>query len=100
MEKLDICKLVYAVRIQSSAKFYNEKRTQQSNKKLLFQFNGIEFRYFCRQMTSNLEGETLPVDPDGNLTYTNLQPIPSTAWRPNGTQGGCFGLGPGENISV
>ena len=77
-----------------------KKRTQQSNKKLLFQFNGIEFRYFCRQMTSNLEGETLPVDPDGNLTYTNLQPIPSTAWRPNGTQGGCFGLGPGENISV
>ncbi len=44
-------------------------------------------------MTSTLAGETIPVGSDGNFTYKNLQTIPTS--RPNGTLGGCFGLGPG-----
>jgi hypothetical protein len=45
-------------------------------------------------MTSTLAGETIPVGSDGNFTYKNLQTIPTS--RPNGTLGGCFGLGPGN----
>jgi len=62
-------------------------------KNIVFQFSGLEFRYYCRQMINTSFGEVFNKDPDGNLTFSKLQSVPTTT--PNGTLGGCFGLGPG-----
>ena len=60
-------------------------------------FSGLEFRWFCRMMSSATQGESYPLDGDDRLYDPNdLIPIPiADVTVVNGTEGGCFGTGPG-----